>query len=344
LIWPLLVVGLAVYLYLRRKAWAPEVRKLIQERNIKAGFGGLHVEIGGQVVPAKQAVDDQRKQTEQLRQELSLLAAQVSELGGAVPAAATAETELEPAPAAGATRTQRVLWVDDQPSNNSYEIAALKDRKVDVTLVTSTAEALRRLAGDPHFDGIVTDMHRNEDGNSRDTAGLTLLTELRERQIEIPAVVYASQAAVERHGAEALELGAVGATANPTALLELLAVNYGPGFRVRFKREVETELERSGYEHQPEPNDSPIDYMARRNGDTLGVDVKSSWGSDVPVPRLRSKFNAVEGAHYDFPVWIVTPEPLKLPPEVEPPEGVDLLSLEELRARLRESAPSARSS
>lgn len=340
LVWPLLFAGLLLYLYRRRGDWWPDVKDFLKERGFKAHAFGVGIEVGEQTVSPQQVVEGQRRQAEDLRQTLSLLSEQVAALGGAARPGALAEAELELVPTAAPTRTRRVLWVDDQPSNNAYEIAALKD-KVKVALVTSTAEALRRLASDPQFDAIVTDMGRSEAGEFRETAGLTLLRELKERRIDIPVIVYASEAAVKKYGREARELGGVEATANSTTLLELLGVNYGPGFRVRFKRDVEIELERNGYDHESEPSSSPIDYLARRNGDTLGVDVKSSWGNEVPVPRLTSKFNAIDQAHYDFPVWIVTPEPLKLPPEVDPPDGVDLLSLEELRARLRKSAPSA---
>jgi CheY-like chemotaxis protein len=338
LIWPLLVLVLLTYLYLRRKDWGPDAKELLRTRSLRASLGGIAFEVGGQPVSAQQVVDDQRQQTEQLRKELSLLSAHVAALEEAAPPAADAD--LESAPPEESTLTRRVLWVDDRPSNNAYEIAALKDRGVKVELATSTNEALRRVERDSAFDAIVTDMRRDEQGETRETAGLTLLRELRElkgRGVDIPVVVYASQAAVNQHRSEALALGAVGVTATPTALLELLAVNYGPRFSGRFKRQVQSELERSGYKPVLEPRDSAIDFRAHRNDETLGIDVKSSWGRDVDASRLRAKFDAIARAGYDLPVWIVTPEPITLPHDVRPPEGVALLSLAELRARLRES-------
>jgi CheY-like chemotaxis protein len=336
LIWPLIALVLLGYLFVRRKDWGPEAKELIRTRNLRAQLGGIGFEVGGQPVSAQQVVDDQRQQTEQLRQELSLLSAHVAALEEAAPGSVDADLESTSATERPATR--RILWVDDTPSNNAYELAALKDRGVQVELATSTAEAIRRVDRDSSFDAIVTDMHRDEAGESRPTAGLALLRELQAKRVDIPTVVYASQSAVEDHRREALALGSVGVTANQTALLELLAVNYGPRLSVRFKRQVQSELERSGYEPVLEPSDSPIDFRAEREGKTLGVDVKSSWGGEVAPDRIRAKFDAIGAARYDFPVWIVMPEPAKLPPAVHPPNGVDLLSFEEFRSRLRQPA------
>jgi CheY-like chemotaxis protein len=333
LMWPVLVLGLVAVVYARRKAIGPKLDELVRTRNVKAqlplGFG---FEVGGQPVSAQQVVNDQRQHTEQLRQQLSLLSAQVAELRGSVPTSAEIDVAAEATAAAWLTR--RVLWVDDHPSGNSYEIAACNDRGVQVKLATSTTDALQQLADDSAFDAIVTDMDRTEEGASRPTAGLTLLRELRQHEIDIPVVVYASQAAVDRHRDAALELGAVGVTADPTALLELLAINYGPRFSRRFARQVQHELERSGSDPVREPHDSPIDFKASRDGQVLGVDVKSSWGPDVSARLVRAKIDAIREASYDFPVWIVTPRGIRLPSGVDVPDGVELLSFEDLRARL----------
>jgi CheY-like chemotaxis protein len=246
---------------------------------------------------------------------------------------------LETGPELEESLTRRVLWVDDRPSNNAYEIAALKDRGVQVDIATSTQEALRRLKRTAVFDAIVTDMHREEDGEGRATAGLDLLRELHDRKVDIPVVVYASRDAVDLHRGAARRLGAVGATADPTELLELLAVNYGPGFSTRFKRQVENELRACDYEAKLEPPDSPIDFRAQNDGVMLGIDVKSTWRHQTATARLKDKFAAIERKRYDFPIWIVTPEPVQLPADVGPPPGVELLALDELRARLLAVAP-----
>lgn len=58
-------------------------------------------------------------------------------------------------------REPRLLWVDDHPSNNSYERRAFERIGVGVKEVTSTADALRELVTDAWtYDVIVTDLRR----------------------------------------------------------------------------------------------------------------------------------------------------------------------------------------
>jgi hypothetical protein len=47
-------------------------------------------------------------------------------------------------------RSPRLLWVDDQPSNNRYEISAIESMGMTVELSTSTEDAQRRLGGRSH--------------------------------------------------------------------------------------------------------------------------------------------------------------------------------------------------
>jgi CheY-like chemotaxis protein len=333
LIWPALAIAVLIFVYVRRKTIGPPLKKFLENRNVKAQAFGIGVEVGSQSVSAQQAIDDQRRHTEQLREQLSLLSSQVAALQEAAPGRADAVSEA--AIEVDEPLTRRVLWVDDQPTNNAYEIASLQDRGVHVDIATSTAEALNRLARQGRVDAIVTDMHRDEDGESVSTAGLDLLRKLRERSIDIPVVVYASRGAVDRYRADAQQLGAIGATADPTELLELLAVNYGPGFSTRFKQQVENELRANGYTAELEPRDSPIDFRARHDGATLGIDVKSTWRRRTAPDRVIAKFTAIEERAYDFPVWIVTPEPVALPAGVRPPDRVELLTFGGLRDRLR---------
>jgi CheY-like chemotaxis protein len=338
LIWPLLVVGVVAFAYRHRKSVGPALREILRERNVSAELpGGFKIDVGGQPIAAQQVVDDQREQTEKLRRDVSALAAQVAELTAAqgmragLPAAQPAP-EADRGDALGAL-TRRILWVDDQPANNAYEIAALKDRGVEVQLATSTDEALRLLADDPSYDALVTDLGREEHGASRPTAGLTLLRELRDRKLDIPAVVYASAGGVRRHGARAIELGAMGATADPSELLELLAVNYGPQFAVRFERQVRGVLERSAWEFDEQAPDAGVDFLARRDGQQVGVEAKA-WVGEPPRRRVESTLAQLARTSLNVPIWIVTPSKLAWPPDLGPPDNVELLSLGELHERL----------
>ncbi len=114
-------------------------------------------------------------------------------------------------------RTPRLLWVDDHPSNNRYEATALEGVGFAIELVTSTADALARLATSGLFDVLISDMDRPAD----EFAGYTLLDALRRSGNTTPVVFYTSSRAPE-HVDEAVRRGAVGCTNDPTELVQLV--------------------------------------------------------------------------------------------------------------------------
>ena len=81
-----------------------------------------------------------------------------------------------------------VVWVDDNPQNNKKWIHKLEKQAISVVTCITTADAISimntykwilMLRGSAIR--IVTDMHRNEDGISKPTAGIELIKQLRER-------------------------------------------------------------------------------------------------------------------------------------------------------------------
>lgn len=86
----------------------------------------------------------------------------------------------EPAGALG-----RILWVDDNPTNNVRERAYFEDNKVAVYAVESSEEALRLLSL-YQYQVIISDMGRHGDK----LAGLHLLEEIRAMNIQTPFVLY----------------------------------------------------------------------------------------------------------------------------------------------------------
>lgn len=86
----------------------------------------------------------------------------------------------------------RILWVDDDPSNNELEIAALRERGVDVDCATNNEEALDRVADDPAaYDLILSDIDRGAEGSK---AGLALPPRLRAAGVEAPIAFYVGHA------------------------------------------------------------------------------------------------------------------------------------------------------
>ena len=80
-----------------------------------------------------------------------------------------------------------VLWVDDNPNNNSYERQALEALGVSFVLSISTDEALKKISRQ-RFDAIISDMGRPPDSR----AGYTLLDKVRSSGDQTPFIIYAS--------------------------------------------------------------------------------------------------------------------------------------------------------
>jgi CheY-like chemotaxis protein len=119
-------------------------------------------------------------------------------------------------------RLRQLLWVDDHKENNAYEIDALMHKGVRIVTATSTADGVRAaLAADPPFDAIITDMGRTEEGRERPQAGLALIEQLRENNVDLPIFVYSSAQAISR-SADQLRSAGVAATASATELMEKL--------------------------------------------------------------------------------------------------------------------------
>jgi CheY-like chemotaxis protein len=203
LAWPVLV-GLVLW------KLGPTIRGVIESR-------AFTVKVAGTEISVQQASDALAHRVDDLREQVSALRAQADgdAEGGAAPA--------EDSPiASGVPRLRRVLWVDDHPENNVYEVAALRSKDVDVLQVRSTAEATDQLANGMRFDAVITDMGRAEDGRLDVDAGIDLIEALRARGIETPVLVYASASAVARTRDRVRTAGGYVATSSATELLEAL--------------------------------------------------------------------------------------------------------------------------
>jgi len=115
-------------------------------------------------------------------------------------------------------RPPQVLWVDDRPSNNRYEVEALTSLGMHVSLSTSTDDALSKLSVHGPYDVIISDMGRPSDAQ----AGDTLLIAVRRRGDATPVVIYAASRSAE-HFNMAVQRGAVGCTNQPDELIEMVS-------------------------------------------------------------------------------------------------------------------------
>ena len=114
-----------------------------------------------------------------------------------------------------------VLWVDDNPNNNSFERQALEALGVSFVLAESTDEALKKISRQ-RFDAIISDMGRPPDPR----AGYTLLDKLRSSGDQTPFIIYAGSRD-PTHVAESRRRGAIGCTNNPNELFEMVLSTLG---------------------------------------------------------------------------------------------------------------------
>lgn len=204
--WPLLS---AVLLW----KMLPVIEQVARSRAFQIKFGDMSVSV-------QEASDQLRAQVEDLQEKVAQLRKATTE----VPMEA-----LESMPTdATESVSRRVLWVDDKPSNNAFEVARLKDAGIDVAQVTSTTEAMGFLASSKRpVSLVISDMGRRENGRYRAKAGIELLEEMRTVQQVQPFLVYTSARYIERDRQLVAGAGGQGATASPVELFEMLEKHIG---------------------------------------------------------------------------------------------------------------------
>jgi CheY-like chemotaxis protein len=160
--------------------------------------------------------------TQELAEQIKDLQGQVMALrsGGAAPAKATKKPVAPPEPPPPVSTGRRILWVDDVPSNNAFQIAQLEDAGVTVVKSLATADAMRILSRSAPFAAVISDMGRREDGAWQRDAGLALLREMRADGRKEPFIIYSSRAQAAQADAQVRAADGDGATSSPIALME----------------------------------------------------------------------------------------------------------------------------
>jgi hypothetical protein len=116
-------------------------------------------------------------------------------------------------------RTGTILWVDDRPGRNSYEISRLEEDGYEVTKAESTDKAEEQLNEGLRPMLIISNMGRIENGELNPEAGLDLLKKVGE---DNPVYIYASFTAVEVYGGKVEPLGGKGITDSRLLLLRTI--------------------------------------------------------------------------------------------------------------------------
>lgn len=122
--------------------------------------------------------------------------------------------------AAATVEGSTVLWVDDNPTNNTFVVDAFREFGIAVTLVLSTRQPMELLEVNS-FDAIISDMGSQEANSYRERAGYELLSQLRATDAATPLFVYAGSN-LREHQEEATRRGAQGSTNRPAELISLV--------------------------------------------------------------------------------------------------------------------------
>ena len=110
----------------------------------------------------------------------------------------------------------QILWVDDNPENNTYVQKAFEAMGLQITLALSTEEAFEKLS-QSQYATIISDMKRREGPRE----GYVLLDGLREKGDRTSLFFYSSWVEPE-HRQETFEHGGQGCTDDPQELFEMV--------------------------------------------------------------------------------------------------------------------------
>jgi CheY-like chemotaxis protein len=115
----------------------------------------------------------------------------------------------------------RVLWIDDNPSNNAFITKELQDAGVAITAVTSTFDGLKNF-NNHTYDLVISDMGRAEGNVINFKAGVDLTQQIRQTNQTVPIAIYCSKQAKVANGAAALNAGANIVVSSPTKLMAFI--------------------------------------------------------------------------------------------------------------------------
>lgn len=179
----------------------PSVRDALAKRRVT-------VKVAGMELSFQETAEQVEKQLEAIRtlgERVDHLEEQFASLRGSPSATMHRRSQRPPA---APSRVHQILWVDDSPQNNAYEIAALEGAGVRIVLATSTDEAMRALDKST-FSVVITDMTREEGGKRVTDAGAKLIKRMRAEKLQTPVVVYTTRRKAEDWEEELTASGAL---------------------------------------------------------------------------------------------------------------------------------------
>jgi CheY-like chemotaxis protein len=202
LAWPLV---LAVLLY---KLFGP-IRSLVESARARK----FTLKVAGNELTMEEVSEQQRVIISDLQTKVADLEKR------AIAASPGASAPLEGGPPLHA---KRILWVDDNPRNNSFLVATLEERGAKVDIAFTTEEGLAKFKKQP-YDVVLSDMGRPEGPK----AGIDLTRKLKALSPETPVFIYCGSWAARNLRSEALGAGVSEITSSASSLLAALPLGEG---------------------------------------------------------------------------------------------------------------------
>ena len=206
-LWPIIILALV----LRFATSIEDVLRTLKSRKFSATVAGNSLTVEEVSEQQGTLINDLQRRVVELQNAINVEGVKESESHTALFSEQTAQVE-------------SVLWVDDNPKNNSYLIQNLEGLGVRVTNALSTAEALSVFKSG-QFQRVISDMGRKEGFVYRRKAGIELTKEIRKLGSEIPIVIFCDPRTAEAMREEALQAGANDITASATVLLSDLQLS-----------------------------------------------------------------------------------------------------------------------
>jgi len=188
--------------------FADPLKKLIESAHSRK----FTIKVAGNELTMEEASEQQRRILDDIQSKLAELEKRLTK-NDAAPLRVT--NSLTPS-------TKRILWVDDQPKNNSFLVALLEDRGVKVDVALSTNEGIEKFKSHS-YDMIISDMGRPEGGK----AGIDLALKIRSVDLQVPFFIFCGNWAARNLHQESLQAGVNEITSSGTTLLSLLPLSNG---------------------------------------------------------------------------------------------------------------------
>jgi CheY-like chemotaxis protein len=194
ILWPIIAVVFIVVLLVFFK---PAIAAIIESAKSRK----FTLKVGGQEITMEQASEQQHNLLKDVQN-------QVLELKNRIETHTQPQSKLEiPSSPQPERQNFSILWVDDNPSNNSYAVQQLSDTGITVDLALSTSDGINRFK-QGQYTHIISDMGRREKKFMNYTAGLDLLKEIRSVNPSLPFIIFTTSENVRIYMAQATELGA----------------------------------------------------------------------------------------------------------------------------------------